>query len=217
MTISFEFDAQLRESRGKAESRRMRRLDDNIPAVIYGLKKDPVAITLPHKDVIHAMDKEEFYSQVITLNVAGKPEKVVLKDLQRHPFKPKVMHVDFLRISAKEKITMNVPVHLLGEDKCAGIKAGGVLSQIQTEIEVSCLPAQLPTHIDIDISALEIGESVHLSKVSLPKGVELAHAIEDDEHDHPVVAIQAAPEEESDEPVVSEENKDEAADAKDAE
>jgi large subunit ribosomal protein L25 len=198
MTISFEFNAKLRDSRGKAESRRMRRLEDVIPAVIYGLKKEPVAITLTHKDIIHALDKEEFYSQIITLNVAGKSEQVVLKDLQRHPFKPKVIHADFLRISAKEKIVMNVPVHLIGEEKCVGLKAGGVVSHVKTEIEISCLPANLPTHIDIDISNLELGATIHLREVKLPKGVVLAHAVEDEEHDHAVVAIQAPREEEAD-------------------
>jgi large subunit ribosomal protein L25 len=197
MTISFEFNAQLRDCRGKAGSRRMRRLEDIIPAVIYGLKKEPVAISLTHKDIMHALEKEEFYSQIIMLNVAGKSEQVVLKDLQRHPFKPRIIHVDFLRISAKEKIVMHVPVHLLGVEQCVGLKAGGVLSHIQTEIEISCLPADLPTHIDIDIRALEIDSSIHLTEVKLPKGVVLAHAVADEEHDHAVVAVHAPRDEES--------------------
>lgn len=212
MSHSFEFNATTRSSRGKAESRRMRRLEDTIPAVIYGLKKDSVSITLAHKDILHALDHEEFYSQVLTIKVDGKAEKVVLKALQRHPFKPKVVHVDFMRISSKEKLVMNIPVHLVGEEECEGIKEGGVISHGQTEIEISCLPSDLPAHIDLDISSLKIGDVVHLNEIKLPKGVELAHTIEDEEHNHAVVAIQM-PKEEEEESTAEEEAEGDATEA----
>ena len=201
---TFEFNVTSRDCRGKAEARRMRRLDNQIPAIIYGLKKDSVSITMSHKELMHALEKEEFYSQILTLKVDGKAEKVVLKDIQRHPYKKSVMHADFLRVNLKESLTMKVPVHILGEEENAAVKEGGVVSHSQSELEIKCLPTNLPTHIDVDISNLPMDGVIHLTEVSLPKGVELAHPVEDEEHNHPVVTIHMAHEEPEEEPVAEE-------------
>jgi len=188
MAASTQFNAELREERGKAESRRMRRLQDRIPAVVYGAGKENQFLTLPHKDVSLSLAYEAVYSQILTLTVNGAEEKVVLKDVQRHPVKNRILHVDFLRINMKEKLRMNVPLHFTGEDVNAAIKDGALISHLMNEIEVKCLPGNLPEFIEVDVSALELDGSLHLSQVKLPNGVELAHAA-DEAHDHTVASI----------------------------
>lgn len=192
MSENFEFEAQVRTDLGKAASRRLRRLEDKVPAVIYGAGKEPQTISLLHKRVLQALSHEAVYSHILTIKLDGKSEKVVLKDMMRHPFKPKVMHMDFLRVSTKEKLTMNVPVHFINEEAAPGVKAGGVVSKLETELQVSCLPANLPEFIELDMGAMEIGDTLHLLDVKLPKGVELLHPVEDEEHNHAVVSIHMA-------------------------
>lgn len=200
MASQLQFNAELREgSGGKAESRRLRRLQDRIPAVIYGAAKDNQSITLPHKDVMLNLAHESVYSQILTLNIGGTAEKVVLKDVQRHPVKNRILHVDFLRVNMKEKLKMNVPLHFVGEDKNEAVKEGGLVSHLMNELEVKCLPGNLPEYIEVDVANLALDESIHLSQISLPSGVELAHAA-DETHDHTVVSIhlpRAAKEEEN--------------------
>ena len=202
MASQLQFNAELREgAKGKAESRRMRRLQDRIPAVMYGAAKDVQLLTLPHKDVMLNLQHESVYSQILTLTIGGTEEKVVLKDVQRHPVKNRILHVDFMRVNMKEKLKMNVPLHFVGEDKNAAIKDGGLISHLMNEVEVKCLPGNLPEYIEVDVSNLALDESIHLSQVSLPNGVELAHAA-DETHDHTVVNIhlpRAAKEEEESE------------------
>jgi large subunit ribosomal protein L25 len=188
MSNVFEIQAELRTETGKAAMRRMRRLDGRIPAVIYGAGKDAQSITLDHNEISTALGREAMYSHILTLNVGGQSEKVVLKDIQRHPFKPKVVHVDFLRINAKEALVMNVPVHFLGEEDAPGAKAGGVVSKMMTDLEVRCLPGNLPEFIELDMSALEVDHTIHLSDVKLPKGVELTLELSE-EHNPGVVSI----------------------------
>lgn len=211
MSELFEFEAQVRTDLGKSAARRLRRLEDKVPAIVYGAGKEPVALSILHKSVIKALEQEAVYSHILTLKFDGKSEKVVLKDLLRHPSKPKILHMDFLRVNTKEKLTMHVPLHFEGDEKSPGLKDGGVLSKVMTELEITCLPSNLPEYIAVDISGMEMGDAIHITEVVLPKGVELAHAVEDDEHDHPVVSIHA-PKAEAE----PEEGEEEAAESDDA-
>lgn len=198
MSVSFEFEAQTRTATGKPGARRLRS-EDKVPAIVYGAGKEPMPISLSHNKVIKALEHEAVYSHILTLKVDGQAEKVVLKALMRHPTKPKILHMDFLRINTKEKLTMRVPLHFLGEAKAPGIKEMGILSKLITHLDVSCLPSDLPEYIEVDISGLGIGDSIHMSAVQLPKGVTLAHAIVDEEHDQVVVSIhESRAEEETD-------------------
>ncbi len=173
MKNEFELNAEIREDQGKGASRRLRR-SGKIPAVIYGAGKEAVALSIKHSDIFHALENEAFYSHVITLNVGKKKEKAILKDLQRHAWKPFLTHADFLRVSAKEKLTTHVPLHLANEDNCAGVKNdGGIIIRDMNEVEVSCLPKDLPEFIEIDIAELALGETIHLATLKMPKGVEL--------------------------------------------
>jgi large subunit ribosomal protein L25 len=175
MSTDFAVNVEPRTDTGKGASRRLRHAG-LVPGIIYGAHKEPAMITLNHNELILRLDNEAFYSHILELKVGKKSEKVIIKDLQRHPAKPFILHIDFQRISAKESIKVHVPLHFTGEDVAPGIKAGGIVSHNIADIEVSCLPKNLPEFIEIDVSALDIGDSLHLSDIALPKGVELAHA-----------------------------------------
>jgi large subunit ribosomal protein L25 len=172
MSASFEINAQLRTDKGKGASRRLRRTG-MIPGIVYGAHKDPTPITLRHNEIVHSLENEGFYSNLLSLKLDGKLETVVLKDLQRHPAKPFVLHVDFQRVQADEKIRLHVPLHFINESTSPGIKSGGQASHVMSDLEVSCLPKDLPEFIEIDLGSLELGAVVHASQVTLPEGVEL--------------------------------------------
>ncbi|MCI8209725.1 50S ribosomal protein L25 [Pseudomonas sp. S25] len=172
----FTLNAELRSDLGKGASRRLRRLASLVPAVVYGGDKAPESISLLAKEVAKLLENEASYSHIIALTVDGKKQNVIIKALQRHPAKGHVMHADFVRVVAGQKLTAIVPVHFIGEE--APVKKGGEVSHVTSELEVSCLPKDLPEFIEVDVSALEIGSIVHLSDVKAPKGVEfvaLAH------------------------------------------
>jgi large subunit ribosomal protein L25 len=188
MTASLDVNAQLRQESGKGASRRLRRRG-LVPAIVYGADRNPEMISLAHNELVRHLEQEAFYSQVLNLKLEDKSEKVVIKDLQRHPARPFVLHVDFQRIRAEEKIRMSIPLHFLNETSAKGAKLGGVVSHNLTEIEVSCLPKDLPQYIEIDLSDMEIGDIVHLSQIPLPEGVALAHV---PDPDVPVVIIHGA-------------------------
>ncbi len=190
MSKDFEVNATLREDQGKGASRRLRRLEDLMPAIVYGGKKKPVNITIPHKDIIKHLENEAFYSHIITLNIGDKSESVILKDLQRHPAKAIVMHADFLRVSKTKKFNTKVPLHFINEDTCVGVKMqGGTISHNATELEISCLPANLPEFIEVDLAEVEAGQIVHISDLKLPKGVTSIALSHGADHDHPVATI----------------------------
>ncbi len=202
MAIKFELEAELRGDVGKGASRRLRHAN-SVPAVVYGAGVEPVSLTLNHDKVSVALAQEAFYSHILTLKTGQKSEKVILKSVQRHPSRPRIQHIDFLRIRADQKLKMNVPLHFLGEDKAPGLKAGGVFQHLMSDIEVSCLPADLPEFIEVDVSNLELDQSIHLSELKIPKGVELvafAHGVEG--HDQAVISIHI-PRIEVEEPVVA--------------
>ncbi len=190
MSNSFELNAELRDDTGKGASRRLRHAG-LVPGIIYGTRKDPVMITLPHNELIRNLEQEAFYSHILSISLGGKKEKVVLKDLQRHPGKPFILHVDFLRIDEKEAIRVNVPLHFMNEDIAPGVKAGGRVSHTLTEVEVSCLPGNLPEFIEIDLAAVEVGQAIHLSEINLPEGVEIPALAQTPSRDLAVVSIHA--------------------------
>ena len=168
-----EINAQPRNELGKGASRRLRR-SGRIPGTVYGANKEPQSISLLHDEVLHQLDREAFYSSILTINVDTESERVVVKDLQRHPYKPEILHIDFLRIDEKQKITMRVPIHFINEYQCVGVRSGGgVVSRIMTELEISCLPGDLPEYIEVDLAKVNVGEAVHLSDIVLPEGVEI--------------------------------------------
>lgn len=173
MADTLGIQAQTRTDFGKAANRRLRRLQSNIPGVVYGGENEPVSIVLNANQLKKALENEAFFSQILTLTLDGKPEKVVLKSIDRHPSRGEAIHLDFLRVSAKDKLTMNIPIHLINAEECPGVKDGGIVSHIITEVEVKCLPADLPKFISVDLANMELDQSIHLSELKLPKGVEL--------------------------------------------
>lgn len=188
MADLFELSIETRNTFGKGQTRRLRRLDKKVPAVVYGAGKPTLSVMLTHHQLDKALQNEAFYSHILTLKLNGTEEKVVLKDLQRHPSKPLIMHADFLRISATEKLTMHILLHFLHADIAPGVKLeGGIVSHMLNEVEVRCLPADLPEYIEVDLSALNLDESIHLSDLKLPKGVELVALSHGD--DRPVANI----------------------------
>ncbi len=190
MSDQFEIDAVVREDLGKGASRRLRRLADHVPAIIYGGKKDPQPLTLIRKDFEKALENEAFYSHVLTINVGGTAEKAILKDLQRHPAKDVVMHADFLRVDDKVAIKVHVPIHFINEDTCHGVKMqGGMIQHQMTDIEVQCLPGDIPEFIEVDMIAIETGQIVHLSDITLPQGVTSVALALGEDHDLAVASV----------------------------
>jgi len=195
MLNRYELIAEIRENIGSGASRRLR-LDNKIPAIIYGggTDKKPQKLVLNHHHISKALENEAFYSHILTLNIGGEKQQAVLKDIQRHPCQPKILHMDFLRINANEKIVMNVPLHYVGESRdVPGIKQGGVMTHILSSIEIRCLPKDLPEFIEVDVSQMILDQIIHLSELKLPPNVELmafAHGGERAAHDTGVVKIQ---------------------------
>ena len=177
--MSIEINAVKRDVKGTGASRRARRAG-NVPGVVYGAGKDAVNIEMNTKELFLQFRHEAFHASILSLNLDGKKENVLLRDFQMHPVRNTIQHMDFQRVSANEKIHVKVPFHFLHEDTAPGVKVGGgIVAHILTEAEVSCLPKDLPEFIEVDLGALEIGHSVHLSQITLPKGVEfvaLAHS-----------------------------------------
>ncbi|MGY6214795.1 50S ribosomal protein L25/general stress protein Ctc [Methylolobus aquaticus] len=189
MVGGFEFEAELRAPCGKGAARRLRRTS-RVPGVIYGAGADPVSVSLDHNDVLKKLENEAVYSHVLTIRVGGREEKAVLKALQRHPSRPIVMHMDFQRVSATEKLRVHVPLHFINEGTCPGVKKGGMVSRNLIDVEVACLPADLPEFLEVDLALLDLGQTFHLSDLKLPANVELPALAQGPEHDLPVVAIQ---------------------------
>lgn len=188
----FTLDAEVRTDMGKGASRRLRHAD-KVPAILYGAGKDPVALTLAHNKVLQAQEFEAFYSHVLTLNIGGKKVDALIKDMQRHPFKPKVTHLDFQRVDAKTAVHVQVPLHFINEDAAPSIKLNGGHAEHQmNEVEISCLPGILPEYIEIDMMDVEIGQTLHLSDIKVPKGVTLVELAKGEDHDQAVVTVKTA-------------------------
>ncbi len=190
-TPVFELDVSVRTDMGKGASRRLRRLHNAVPAVLYGADKEPVPLTIDHDAILHATENEAFFSHIITLNVGKKKELAVIKDLQRHPARPVILHADFLRVSEDNAIHVRVPLHFINEEKCVGVKTGGGrIIKSMTEIDVTCLPKDLPEYIEVDMLDVGLGQTVHLSDIGLPDGVSSVALSHGKESDHSVATVQ---------------------------
>ena len=188
----FELNAALRKDKGKGASRRLRRNADMIPAILYGAGKEALPLTLAHKDIHKACQNEAFFSRIITIIADGNSQQAIVKDLQRHPAKDRIMHADFLRIQMDQAITVEVPLHFLNEDSCLGVRqGGGNVSHNMTSIEISCLPGDLPEYIEVDIEELDLGDSIHISGLKLAEGLSIPSLQQGADHDHVVVSVNA--------------------------
>ena len=188
----FALNAELRKDKGKGASRRLRRNADMIPAILYGAGKDPQSLTLAHKDIHKACQNEAFFSRIITIIADGNSQQAIVKDLQRHPAKDRIMHADFLRIQMDQAITVEVPLHFLNEDSCLGVRqGGGNVSHNMTSIEISCLPGDLPEYIEVDIEELDLGDAIHISGLKLAEGLSIPSLQQGADHDHVVVSVNA--------------------------
>jgi large subunit ribosomal protein L25 len=187
MSVAFELNAEPRHDMGKGASRRLRR-QGRVPAVLYGADKAPETLSFVQHDVLHQLGNEAFYSHILQVNIGSRKEQAILRDLQRHPYKPMILHMDLQRVTADEKVRVHVPLHFINEDIAPGVKQqSGAISHFRIEVEVSCLPKDLPEFIEVDLVELPMGEAIHLSQLKLPAGVEIVELSA--EHDVPVVSI----------------------------
>ncbi|CUA83361.1 50S ribosomal protein L25/general stress protein Ctc [Pseudidiomarina woesei] len=190
-TIDFTIQAELRTDTGKGASRRLRR-EEKVPAILYGADKEAVSITVDHNKVNNMADHEAFYSHILTLVIDGKKHEAILKDVQRHPYKPKLTHLDFQRVVKGQKLHTHVPVHFVNEASAVGVKEeGGVVIHHIADVEVTCLPKDLPEFVEVDVANLKLGETLHLTDLNMPKGVELVELAKGEDHDQAVVSITA--------------------------
>ncbi len=185
-------EAETRTLMGKGASRRLRRLENKVPAVVYGGDKAPQTVHLLHNKVVKALETESIYSSVFDLMVDGKGQKVILKALQRHPYKPLVMHMDLQRVSASDILVKLVPIHFVNEETSKGVKAGGRISHTMSQLEVRCAADKLPEFIEVDMQNVDINDVIHILDIKLPKGVELTIDRDDVSHNLPVVSIHSA-------------------------
>ena len=189
MSDKFNLVAEIRTGQGKGASRRLRR-EGKVPAIIYGAGRPPRQLAFDHNKVIKQLENESFYSSILNIKVGDKSQAAIVKDIQRHPARKIIMHMDFQRIVEDEKIKMNVPIHLLNMEDAVGVRdGGGSVSHLKTDVEVSCLPKDLPEYFEIDVVALGLDEMLHLSDIKLPDGVEIPELALGSEHDHPIVSI----------------------------
>jgi large subunit ribosomal protein L25 len=189
--LDFNIKATVRTDKGKGASRRLRHAD-KVPAILYGGKGEPVALELDHNKVNNMADFEAFYSHILTLEFDGKKHQAILKDMQRHPYKPKLTHLDFQRVEKGHKLHTNLPLHFLNETTAKGVKdEGGVVVHHVNDVEITVLPKDLPEYLEVDIAELNVGDTIHLTDLKLPKGVELVELTKGDDHDQAVVSITA--------------------------
>lgn len=188
----FILNAELRDGRGKGASRRLRRAG-KIPAILYGGNRESRSITLDHQVLLHQMENEAFFSSILTVKIGDETQDAILKDIQRHPAKRQVLHLDLQRVLADQEIRVTIPLHFVNEDICVGVKSGGgVVAHIISEVEITCLPGNLPEYIDVDVASLELDQIIHLSEVEIPEGVSLTVNLE--EYDQPVASCHIAKE-----------------------
>ena len=192
MSDSITLTATVRTDVGKGASRRLRRLEDKVPAIIYGGDTAPQKLSLSGNEILKASQIEAFYSQILNISIEGESEPAVIRDLQRNPASGRIQHIDFQRISADRQINVNVPLHFINEAACVGVKmSGGTLTYNLTEVEISCLPADLPEFIEVDMLEIEAGSSVHLSDLVLPQGVTVVALTFGEDRDIPVASVTA--------------------------
>ena len=191
MSGEFVLNAVVRGDVGKGASRRLRN-DELVPAIVYGGTQQPRNVSLSHRELVKALENEAFFSHLITLKLADGNEEVILKDLQRHPARPRILHADFQRVSRDRKIHVHIPLHFINQEKCHGVKnQGGIIQHNANEVYVTCLPQDLPEFIEVDMTAYHVGQAVHLSDLELPAGVESVELSHGPEHDIPVATVLA--------------------------
>ncbi|MFV2005160.1 MAG: 50S ribosomal protein L25/general stress protein Ctc, partial [Gammaproteobacteria bacterium] len=209
-------NATLREDQGKGASRRLRHAKQ-LPAIVYGAGKDSVSISLFQKDIQHKLPDESFYSQVLSLNIDDTAEDVLIRDIQHHPYKMEVMHMDFVRVDANKVVHIHSQLHFIGEDVAPGVKSeDGVISHVIIEVELECLPKNIPDHIEVDLSEMHIGDVIHLSDLKMPEGVEVLALKHGDDNDSVVASMhvrKVAVEEEDEAPEAAEEGGEAAGEA----
>ena len=189
----FTLNAQSRTNEGKGASRRLRRLESRVPAVIYGAGQEAQSISLELRELVKAIESEAFFSHVLTINIDGKPQQAVIKAMQRHPVKNLPLHADFLRVDANQKLVRKVPLHFINQDICVGVKVGGgEITHYTSEVEIACLPSNLPEYIAVDMANVEVGKTLHLSDLVLPAGVEIPSLALGHDHDQPVANVHAS-------------------------
>jgi len=189
MSAALELSAEIRTAVGKSASRRMRRLESKIPAVVYGAAEEGQNLTLNVNELSKVMQSETFYSQILNISVDGKSQQVVLRDLHRSPDTGKVLHIDFQRVRADRALNVNIPLHFINEESCIGVKiGGGLITHNLVEIEISCLPADLPESIEVDVAELDLGDSLHLSDLVIPDNVSVV-ALSSGESDKDVSVV----------------------------
>ena len=189
--LDFNIKATVRTDKGKGASRRLRHAD-KVPAILYGGKDEPIALELDHNKVNNMADYEAFYSHILTLEIDGKKHQAILKDMQRHPYKPKLTHLDFQRVEKGHKLHTNLPLHFLNEETAKGVKdEGGVVVHHVNDVEIMVLPKDLPEYLEVDIANLSVGDTIHLTDLNLPEGVELVELTKGEDHDQAVVSITA--------------------------
>ncbi len=204
MKQNFTINATSRGDMGKGASRRLRRAD-KVPGIVYGASSKPTSISVDHNALLQLLVHESCYTKILDLDLDGHKEQVVLRDLQRHPFKPKILHLDLQRISATERIAMNIPLHFVGGDVSPGVKvSGGVVSHLMSDVEIRCLPKFLPEFIEVDLSKLELNQTVHLSDLKLPIEVEIVALAHGEDKPMATVYIPRAIAEETAAPVSAE-------------
>ncbi|WHI52184.1 50S ribosomal protein L25/general stress protein Ctc [Microbulbifer sp. MLAF003] len=184
-----KLNAIARSDEGKGASRRLRRLEGRVPGIVYGGEAEPQSVSLLQKDLFKALENEAFFSSMLTVDIDGKEEKVILRDLQRHPAKQLLLHIDFQRVSASTKVHVKVPLHFLNEDTSKGVKAGGIVSHTLTELEVNAPAGKLPEFIEVDLADLELDGILHISDLKLPEGVESADLSHGEDHNLVVASI----------------------------
>ncbi|MEM7217149.1 MAG: 50S ribosomal protein L25/general stress protein Ctc [Pseudomonadota bacterium] len=192
MSSTIELSAEPRSDVGKGASRRLRRQSGRVPGIIYGGKRDAQPITLAENELVKAMQIEAFYSQILDVQIEGGSQQAVVRDIQRHPATERVLHIDFLRVAADRAIQVSVPLHFLNEESCVGVKmGGGSISRSMTEVEINCLPKDLPEFIEIDLVDADVGSVIHLSDLNFPEGVTSVALALGESHDSPVASVLA--------------------------
>ncbi|TDI94338.1 MAG: 50S ribosomal protein L25/general stress protein Ctc [Chloroflexi bacterium] len=190
MSQKIELEAELRTDVGKGASRRLRRLADKVPSIMYGGDQDSIALTLRYNELAKAMQEESFFSQIISIKTNGKSQQVVVRDLQRHPASDRVQHIDFLRIRADRALQVQVPIHFINEEECVGVRTeGGAISHMITDVEISCLPGDLPSFLEVDMLEVTLGTALHVSDIIVPEGVTIVALAQEEPNDAQIATV----------------------------
>ena len=192
MSEQVNLNAENREVEGKSSSRQLRS-KGSIPAVIYGGKEEPLKITILEKDIAKASEVPGFATQILNISISGKDQNVIVKEIQRHPATQRVLHADLMRVDPDTKISISVPVRFINEDSCVGVKMhGGVISHLINDIDITCLASNLPEYLEVDVENMDIGDSIFLSALNLPEGVEIPALALGEDRDQAVVSVSEA-------------------------